>query len=465
MPENIVAEAVPDSPATGAVEASIATLLSARGWSRTQALTIGLCVLINMLDGFDVMAVAYAAPSLAHDWSLGPAALGAVFGAGAAGTALGAATIAPFADVIGRRSMILLSLAVLAVTMLTTALVQTTAQLVAIRAVNGLAIGAMLASLTALCAEYAPDRHRNTALGVVHSGYLLGAIVGGAASAWIIPQFGWPAVFVLCGALIAVVLPVAAWLLPESVQYLMARRPRGYVERTNVVLRRLEISPIAERVPPPPGGAVARPGVRSVLAPSYRVATLRLWSAFFLVFLTLYFVQSWIPKIVADRGLSLTVSIYAGVAVNFGGIIGSVALGLGSAKVGLRAGIAGYLVLGVAAMLALGSAAPSAAMLIALCFLSGTFVLGAFIGLYMAAARTYPAAMRGTGVGWAVGAGRLGAVVSPYLAGAVIAMETPLSLTFLVFALPLVVATGVVAFAAIGVEPTAPDALNRDRDR
>ena len=167
--------------------------------------------------------------------------------------------------------------------------------------------------------------------------------------------------------------------------------------------------------------------------------------------MTLYFLLSWIPKIVVDAGFPLEIGIYTGTAFNLGAIIGVVLLGYLSDKKGLRPLIFWFLVIGAVLMLAYGISPTIVAILLVLYFLLGFFVDGGFVGLYAVAARIYPTEIRTTGIGWAIGAGRTGAIAGPVIGGLLIGMGLPMAITFMIFAVPLLFA----AFATRAIQ--SPD--------
>ena len=264
--------------------------------TRLQVMVIALCFLLNMLDGLDVMAIAYVAPSLSGSLNLTANSLGAIFSAGVIGTTLGALFIAPYADLHGRRTLILSSLLFICMTMMLTGLAQSFWEFFLIRLANGLGIGAMLASLTTMGAEYMPNRHRNLAIGILHSGYLIGATVGGFFAAWLIPAFGWPSVFFAGGFVAMLLAPLIYLFMPESLQFLSERSPPRALEKFNAIMGRMGL-PSHSALPPRELAEVVKPGVRALLAPDFKASTLLIWLAFFATFVSLYFVQSWMPAL------------------------------------------------------------------------------------------------------------------------------------------------------------------------
>jgi len=417
---------------------TIRQLIDERPVSGLQLRVVLICFALNMLDGFDVLAIAFTAPTISQEWQLTPYMLGIIFSAGLVGMTLGAAFIAPYTDVIGRRAMILLSLTVIAVSMALTGLTTNATQMIIMRIITGLGIGSILASLTSLTAEYTPARKRNLAVGFMQVGYPLGATVGGFAAVWLIQSHGWSAVF-YCGGLLSLAGVILTWFfLPESLEFLSSRRPAGALDKVNRILARMGWPRLRDM--PETLAAAVKPSVKRLLTPEYRNWTLLLWCGFFMAFLTLYFLFSWVPKITVDAGLAVDKGIYIGTALNFGAFLGGAMLGYLSDRLGVRPLIIVFFIGGVIAMVAFGFAPAQVGLLLVLAFVLGFCVLGGFVGFYISAARLYPTAIRTTGVGWSIGAGRTGAIIGPYLGGILINMGYSTSVNFIVFAVPLLLA-------------------------
>ena len=419
-------------------EAGIRQLIDEKPISGLQLRVVFGCFALNMLDGFDVLAIAFTAPTISQEWQLTPYVLGIIFSAGLIGMTLGAAFIAPYTDVIGRRAMILLSLIAIGISMALTGMTTTATQLIVMRVITGLGIGSILASLTSLVAEYTPARKRSLMVGFMQVGYPLGATIGGFAAVWLIQQSGWPAVF-YCGSLLSFVAVIVTYFsLPESMEFLSFRQPAGALDKINRILARMDW-PQLQAMPEAPAAAL-KPSVREILTPDYRNWTLLLWTGFFMAFLTLYFLFSWIPKITVDAGLPVDKGIYIGTALNFGAFIGGASLGYLSDRFGVRPLIIWFFAAGVIFMTIFGFSPAEVELLLVLAFLIGFCVLGGFVGFYISAACLYHTEIRTTGVGWSIGAGRTGAIIGPYLGGVFIDVGFPTNVNFIIFAIPLVLA-------------------------
>ena len=417
-------------------EAGIRQLIDEKPISGLQLRVVFGCFALNMLDGFDVLAIAFTAPTISQEWQLTPYMLGIIFSAGLIGMTLGAAFIAPYTDVIGRRAMILLSLIAIGVSMALTGMTTNPMQMIIMRVITGLGIGSILASLTSLVAEYTPARKRSLMVGFMQVGYPLGATLGGFAAVWLIRQSGWSAVF-YCGSILSFAAAIFTYkFLPESMEFLSSRQPAGAMDKINRILARMDW-PLLQAMPEAPAVAL-KPSVREILTPEYRTWTLLLWAGFFMAFLTLYFLFSWVPKITVDAGLAVDKGIYIGTALNFGAFIGGTSLGYLSDRFGVRPLIIWFFTGGVIFMVIFGFSPAEVELLLVLAFLIGFCVLGGFVGFYISAACLYHTEIRTTGVGWSIGAGRTGAIIGPYLGGVFIDAGLPSNVNFIIFAIPLV---------------------------
>lgn len=423
----------------------IQKIIDERPMTSAQLVIIFLCFMLNMIDGMDVVVASYVAPRIIEDWPVTAQTFGLVFSAALVGMATGAMFISPYTDVIGRRNMVLICMLGISLGMLITAYTQTILQLAALRLFTGFGIGSMLASLTSLAYEYAPANRRNLAISFVLGGYPVGAMLTGAIAAWLIPEYGWRSMFYAGAGLSLLLLPVVWMLLPESLEFLLFKQPANALAKTNRILRRLELQPIADLPERISGNDVVRSGsllinVRSLMTTERSGSTLKLWAAFFMAFFTLYFLLSWIPKIAEGTGLTPAQGAYAGAVFNLGSFFGIVCLGYISARFGLKRVILLFMVLSAVLMVIFGVFRFSLTTFMAALFVLGFFVQGGFVGLYAVAARLYPVGIRTTGVGWGIGLGRFGAIIAPALGGTAIHLELPVVWIFILFAIPLLIA-------------------------
>ncbi|MGA4846213.1 MFS transporter [Streptomyces sp. G5(2025)] len=388
--------------------------------SRFQWGVIAVCVVLNMLDGFDVLVMAFTGKAVSADWELSSSELGLLLSAGLVGMALGAMFVAPWGDRVGRRPVILGCLSVAALGMLLSSVSQLPVQLGALRVLTGVGIGGVLACSNVIAGEYASRRWRGLAVSLNSAGYAVGATIGGLLAVSMIGQFGWRSVFLTGGLASAVAVPLAYFCLPDSVDFLASRRPQRALERINTLTRRMGQPPL-ETLPEPttvPTGIGA--GFRELLSPALRRSTLLLWSAFFLVMAGFYFITSWTPTLLVEAGLSGSQGLTGGTLLNVGGIFGSAALGALAARFALRSVLMAYLIATAVLLSAFIAATSWLGVAFTLGAMIGLFANGSVAGLYALTPATYGTGVRATGLGSALAIGRIGAIVAPTVAGSLL---------------------------------------------
>lgn len=384
---------------------------------RFQCLAIGICIVLNMIDGFDVLVMAFTATSVSAEWGLSGAQVGLLLSAGLFGMAAGSLFIAPWADRVGRRPLILFCLALSGVGMLLSALSQSPLQLALLRGLTGLGIGGILASSNVIASEYASKRWRGLAVSLQSTGYALGATLGGLLAVWLLGHWGWRSVFLFGGIVTVLVIPLVLLWLPESLDFLLARRPANALARVNRLADKLG-QPALSQLPPPaqsvPGAAT---GFRQLLTPAMRRTTLVIWLLFFLVMFGFYFVMSWTPKLLVAAGLSAQQGITGGVLLSVGGILGAALIGGLSSRWPLSRVLAMFMLVTAGLLVLFVASGSSVTAALALGLLIGLFANGCVAGLYALSPVVYDASVRATGVGWGIGIGRIGAILSPTVAG------------------------------------------------
>lgn len=403
-----------------------------------QITAVGICIVINFLDGFDVIAIAFAAPEIARDWALEPAALGVVFSSGLAGMVLGALFLSPLADRFGRRALILMCLVVISGGMLASAAADGVNYLVAMRLLTGLGVGGMLASLTTMVAEYSSDRRRKLAISVLQSGYPVGGIIAGLSSAYLFGEFGWRSIFVVGGLLSMAMIPLVYLRLPESLDFLVSQRAPNTLSRINAMLTRMK-QPSVTELPPIDSKVVHKTSVAEIFSADFRGRTFAIWISYIMVMSAWYFVLNWTPKILVDTGLSRDAGISGGMLITVGAVLGGLAIGWLSSFIQVSRLSAGFMLLSVVAMVVFGRLEVNLTVMLVVAFLVGFFLAASMISLYAILPDLYPARVRNTGAGWALGIGRLGAVIGPYVAGVLIGAGWERPSYYFALALPLLV--------------------------
>jgi len=412
-------------------------LIEQRKISKLQYATIFICFVMNILDGMDVLVISYCAPAIAQSWSVSPETLGMVFSAGLAGMAIGALLLAPYADNIGRKKIILLSAFLIGISLFLTAYADNVLHLIMLRFLSGLGIGSMLASTAALTAEYTPNKSKDFWVSFVIGGYPVGAIMAGYIAAYVIPSFGWQLMFKLAGLASLITLPLIYFFLSESIEFYLKKQPKAALGKVNQILRKIQL-PLLTKLPKKQPKNLGIP-VNQLFTKEFKKSTLQLWTALFFAFGCLYFLISWIPKLSSNAGLSMELAIYTGTVFNIGAFIGVITQGYISSKIGLKNTIALFLI-STAVLMAVFNIFIGSDVLLFIFGLLGFAVQGGFVGLYVVAARMYPTEFRTTGIGWAIGAGRLGGVLGPALGGILVGMGLTMATNFLIFALPALLA-------------------------
>lgn len=417
--------------------------------SGQQLLVVGLCMFFNMLDGFDITAMAIVASNVSTELQLTADKLGFIFGFALAGMMAGAMFLAPASDIIGRRKLIIISVTLVGTSVLLTANASTLVEFVILRFISGLGVGAMLASQAALAAEYSPEKYRALSVAATTAGFPLGATMTAVVAGFVMPEYGWRGMFWFGGG-ITLAMGLVAWLfIPESLKYLFERRPVNALQHVNRILTKLgkdtlNSLPVVARENDKQAKGFFK-SMASLLAREHRATTLVLWATFFMCFATLYFLMSWIPKLMEQTGYSAEVGRFAFFLFNLGGFTGIFALGTLSTRWRLSNLVFVFLSLAAVCMVIFAAAPNRLNFLLIVIFFIGILQQGGFTGLYAVSAKVYPTEIRSTGIGWAIGLSRIGAVLGPMAAGFLIAAGLSMSANFYVFAVPMALA-GVFSF-------------------
>jgi len=413
--------------------------------SRLQVVAVAMCILLTALDGYDVLSISFAAPGIAAEWGIDRAALGVVLSMELIGMAVGSILIGGLADRVGRRPSILGALVLMTAGMMLAAFAGNVYELSAYRLATGLGIGGMLACTSAMAAEFSSLRRRNLAVILMAGGYPLGVILGGSIASGLLASFSWRSVFVLGALGTALFIPLTFWLLPESIEYLLQRRPADALRRINRTLRRMGHEGVS-RLPDRPSGA-PRPGLRALFSHSMARTTLLLTAAYFAHIMTFYFIIKWIPKLVVDMGYSPALAGGVLVWANVGGVAGCVLIGLLALRYAVKKLVILGLLVGAALVYLFGLGQSDLAGLSAMAAAAGFFTNAAVVGLYALFAQSFPTELRAGGTGFVIGIGRGGSALGPIVAGFLFAAGAGLSTVALLMALGSVIA----AVAVLGL--------------
>lgn len=386
--------------------------MSVRQW-----IVVILMILLNALDGFDVLSSAFAAPGITAEWGIPRSELGIMLSAELIGMGFGSLLLGRLADRVGRKPAMLYCLVIMTVGMYFAHSAQSVASLTIYRFGTGLGIGGMLAATNAVVAETSSRASRSIAIALYVIGYPIGGVIGGfAASEWLLVDYDWRAVFLFGAAVTALMIPLVMLLVPETPAYFLTRRRPDALERINRSLRALRQPPV-DALPVIKANA-PKPKVMDILTkPGLRKVTWYLALGYTFHTLTFYFILKFAVQIVSDSGYAQNVAATVLTWANVGGAIGGLLIGFAQAKWDIKGPTIFALLAGCAAVAWFGAGHETMGAWRTSAFLAMFFLNAAIVGFYAAFARGFPAYARATGTGFALGVGRAGAAGSPILAG------------------------------------------------
>lgn len=400
-----------------------------------------VCILLTALDGFDVLSISFASPGIADEWGINRAALGIVLSMELIGMAIGSMIFGSIADSIGRRPTVFVALSLMTIGMYLASTANSVEILSLYRLLTGLGIGAMLATASALTAEFSNTRRRNLAVVLMAGGYPVGVIIGGMVATSLLADYGWRSVFLLGAGGTAAFFPIVWFFLPESVAYLAERQPSGALQKINKTLHRLGHPGIDSLPELRPQRAVL--SVKELFTPRLRRTTVLLTGAYFFHITTFYFILKWIPKIVVDMGFDASMAGGVLVWANVGGLAGALLIGLLSLRYRIQGLIVVALLSGAAGVVWFGFGQSDLMELSMVAAFAGFFTNAGVVGMYAIFAQKFPTDVRAGGTGFAIGVGRGGSVLGPMLAGFLFAAGAGLP------AVATVMASGSVVAAAL----------------
>lgn len=377
---------------------------------------LALSFLVLVAEGYDMQVLAYAAPLIIRDLGIDRATMGPVFGAGLFGYMVGATALTAIADRIGHKRMVVLGMAWFGALTLLMAFAASVPQLLALRGLAGMGLGVAMPSIMALNAELSPPGQRSKRLTFLLVGYSLGASVGGMATAPLMARSGWEIAFYL-GGIFPLVVALLLWLkLPESPHF--QQRAAAGANDTTAVRRALPVI--------------------QLLSGQHALITLLLWPAFITSLLGHHLLTNWLPTILEGEGIAFQQAVIVGGMLMAGSIFGGPSIGALVDRYGPRALCVSYL-LSIPLVSAIGVVHLSVPVLTVLVFLVGATLLGSQYALNAMAASVYPSEVRSSGAGWALGVGRLGAILGPLIGGTMLSAGVPSSRIFLFAAAPALI--------------------------
>ena len=406
-------------------------------FNRFHWLVMALCALLLIFDGYDLFIYGVVLPVIMEEWGLTPLEAGALGSYALFGMMFGALVFGTLADHIGRKKGITICFLLFSVATVLNGFASSPTEFAVYRFLAGLGCGGLMPNVVALMNEYSPRKLRSTLVALMFSGYSLGGMCAAGLGIYLLPNFGWQVMF-FAAAVPLVLLPLIVWYLPESVGFLVRK---GRTEEARAMLQKvqpeLELPADAQLHMQDTSGQ--KTSVLDLFRGGRLLGTLSIWVAFFCCLLMVYALGSWLPKLMANAGYSLGSSLSFLLALNFGGMFGAILGGWLGDRFDLGKVVVAFFVVAVASISLLGVKTPMP-ILYALITIAGATVIGTQILLYAAAAQFYGLSIRSTGLGWASGIGRNGAIVGPLLGGALMGINLPLQLNFIAFAIPGVIA-------------------------
>ena len=432
-------------------EASLSATEVALENQRLGALQIrvaALCTLVQICDGYDIGSIGIVVPSLTHAWNLpGPAFTQALLWS-SIGIMAGALSAGPIGDRVGRKPLLIASLTIFGLASLLSAFAGSLLVLSILRCFTGIGIGGAFPGAATLTGDYAPQRLRATMIMATFTGAPLGGFLVGQAGALLLARFGWPSVFVLGGLMPLLVVPVLAIWLPESPRFLAARGTLS--SRQAALLQRLDVAPgqAAE------GLDLARGNpVKMLFGEGYALQTVLLWVIFFCSLMDLFLFGYWLPEVLHLTGMTPPEAARAASYRALGAMFAVLYLGLLIDRFGPQRALAWHYAAGAVFTALISLLAMPYGLLVAVIFFSGLTTTGSQTGANATCGKLYPARMRTSGLGWALGIGRLGGIAAPPLGGWLLSLGLPPTRIFL----------SACGFALVAAAATALLGLRRTR--
>jgi len=404
-----------------------------------------------LVEGFNTSAIGYIAPQITRMWHVPNGTLGTILSADMVGLLLGYLLLSPLSARFGHKRMIVACTAAFGAATFLTITATQVSTLIAFRFLTGIGVGGAMPSAVALTGEYFPERMRSTSITLIYIGFSLGQIAAGVVSGFLLEKYGWQAVLAVGGIGTIALSALFAWALPESLEYLI-NRGNGR-ERAAMIVRRmvpeLEISPATGLMAGEHGARKIRVG--QLVENGRATGTALIWAGMFMNLMIYFFLQKWLTSLLVQSGLPQQVAITATTVGLAGGIGAALIIGPLMDRYGPYAVVAGLFGLSALSVLLMAKilVAPVAWVTIAVSLFVGFCLSGGQKANNALSVYFYPTALRGTGIGWSLGVGRIGGVLGPFMAGVLLANGWSPAGLFSAAALPMLL--GMLAIAAMGL--------------
>ena len=436
-------------------EMTVSDVVDNQPMSRFQIAIVVMCGFVAVLDGFDTQSIGFLAPAIAESLKVPLQSFAPVFVVGLLGLMCGAGVLGPVADRWGRKWTIVFSTLVFGLFSFLTASATSFNELLVFRFLTGIGLGGAMPNVVALTAEYSPKRLQTILVSMLFTGMPLGAVLGGLVASVLLPRWGWPSVFYVGGLLPLAMVVVLIVKLPESVKYLIARGAQS-ARVADIMARVAPASADIRSVRFTPDIAASEGfPVKLLFTEGRALGTVLLWVPYFMNLLIIYFVISWLPAVLRQASMPISAGVTAISLFSLGGIIGSLLQGISMRKVGSSRLLAAEFGLSVLLIGSLGVLPASFGLIMTVAFVLGILVQGAQAGLNALVSEFYPTAIRSTGVGWALGVGRIGSIIGPVLGGIMLSLNWSLQQIFLAGTMPALCA-GIAILVGSALRPVTP---------
>ncbi len=397
---------------------SVGEVIDQRPLGAFQIWSIVLCGLVLVMDGYDGFTMAYVTTPVAQATHIPLHSFGPILSASLIGLMIASLGTGPISDRIGRKWVIVLSELTFAAFSVLTAHATTYHQLWMYRFLTGLGLGGAMPNAVALASEYSPRRLIAPIVATLFAGMPIGGVLSGVVSSWVIGSWGWKWVFYIGGIVPTVLVLALIAKLPESARFMAARKKNP--RRIEKILARIAPDVLPSQVDfTATSDEAARKGVpvKHLFTEGRAVGTILLWIPYFMSLMGMYFINSWLPSLLKEAGMSVSHSVLVTAAVSFGGIFACFAEGPIINALGAFNALIAEFLLSAAFLVGVAEVTHSFVPALILGCIMGFLVIGAQAGLNALAAKFYPTPIRSTGVGWALGVGRVGSILGPLIGG------------------------------------------------
>ncbi len=423
----------------------IAGVIDQQKFGPFHATVVGLSFLLMLADGYDNISIAYIAPLLLDEWGIAKSALGPLFSAGLLGGLFGPPAFGWLADRFGRKTAVIWGAFFFGVFTLAQAWADSLATMMALRFVAGIGIGGVLPITVALITELAPRRIRATMTLLGFVGVALGGAVGGVVASAFMGSHGWQVIFWTGGVAPMLVGAMALAFFPESPKFL-ALKPARRGELVAVLKRlapNIAVAPDDRFVL---GDEANRAdfSYRDMLAGRLALMTPLYWIANVVSLLVFFFVNQWTPVLLSASGIPPERAAMSTTLIMLGGLAGAVAVMRPIDRIGMLP-VPILFALGIPAVAALGVPGLPEPALMALAVVAGFCLVGFQFGIISTESQIYPTSIRSWAVGSQFAFGRVGSVIGPLVAGAMLARAMPVQTLFYLAAALLAVGLVVTA--------------------